>query len=209
MVEVVDSERSGVLRRGHVAGGACPRIATNCARGERARSLPGGRLTRRTRRSSTGTRTRSGRPRETSRCGCCAGNRDGGAWAFAGTGCGSRKNYRCSKQAFSDRQPFQALILLSSDHESAFFELIPGGRDAAPRQAGAEANGARSPEGATGRRCAKFAMGSRNWSPCRRRTSTAPRTSWPSSSTTLRGRGGAAASRPFGAGWEPRDGRRW
>ena len=50
----------------------------------------------------------------------------------------------------------------------------PGGRDAAPRQAGAEADGSGSAEGAAGGVARDSAMGSRNWSPCRRRTSTAP-----------------------------------
>ena len=59
-----------------------------------------------------------------------------------------------------------------------------------------------------GRRCVRSAMGSRHWSPRRRRTSTSPRTSWPSSSKTSRAKGGAVASLPCGANWEPRDGRR-
>ena len=161
------------------------------------------------RRSSTGSRTRSRRRREMWRFGYCAEIQVGGAWGLCRNGMWITEELPMFQNAFADRQPFQALILLSSDSEDTFFELIqeaetPLHDKLAPKQMDPDRRKAlREALRELRDRIAELVpvVG--------RRTSTAPRTSWPSSSRMSTGRGEAVASRPFGAGWEPRDGRQW
>ena len=176
--------------REHVAGGACSVSRRDTLRADRCAFLSGRKANERVRDPrQRQSRTRSRRRREGWRFDYCVENPGRRSVGLCRNGMWITEELPMFQNAFADRQPFQALILLSSDARGCVLRTDPRGRDAAPRQARAEADGPGSAEGRCGTTLREIReRESPNWSPRRLKTSTVPRTSCPSSWTKSRGR---------------------